>query len=125
MEWYRANARDLPWRHSCDLTYLGIRNHAAANQVATVIPYYLRFLNASPRSEAWRGHLDEILPLWSGLGYTSASGISCRRADGPEPYGGPYPVTQMHSFRSRSRPIHRWAILSLAYNLPQPLVDGM
>lgn len=39
-------------------------------QVVTVIPYYQRFLERFPTVQSLaQAHVDEVMPLWSGLGY--------------------------------------------------------
>jgi A/G-specific adenine glycosylase len=70
--WQRAHGRhDLPWQGTRDpyrrwLSEVMLQQ----TQVATVIPYYRRFLARFPdvRSLA-RASQEEVLRLWSGLGY--------------------------------------------------------
>ena len=69
--WFRAHARELPWR--------GIRNPYATwlseimlqqTRVATVLDRYIHFLYRFPTIAALAAaHEDEVLALWSGLGY--------------------------------------------------------
>ncbi len=69
--WYRAHARDLPWR--------GIRNPYATwlseimlqqTRVATVLERYEQFLRRFPTVESLAtAPEDAVLALWSGLGY--------------------------------------------------------
>ncbi|MFL6514900.1 MAG: A/G-specific adenine glycosylase [Chthoniobacterales bacterium] len=73
LRWYRTNGRDLPWRHTTDpYAILVSEVMLQQTQVATVIPYYERWLNrfrtfkclaAAPE--------DEVLHAWQGLGYYS------------------------------------------------------
>jgi A/G-specific adenine glycosylase len=71
--WFRQFQRDLPWRRTKD-PYLIWLSEIMLQQtrVAAVIPYYERFLERFPNvrslAEAPR---DEVLRLWSGLGYYS------------------------------------------------------
>ena len=71
--WYQASGRDLPWRQTSDPYRIWISEiMLQQTTVATVIPYYGRFLNAFPNLEAL-ANADEqdVLRLWEGLGYYS------------------------------------------------------
>src|SRR5262249_56164177 len=49
LAWYRANARDLPWRRTRDPYAIWVSEvMLQQTQVATVIPYYERFLERFP-----------------------------------------------------------------------------
>ncbi|HTV07676.1 MAG TPA: A/G-specific adenine glycosylase [Candidatus Aquilonibacter sp.] len=71
LRWYREHARDLPWR--------GIRNPYGTwlseimlqqTRVATVVQRYVEFLRRFPTLEALADAQEEdVLALWSGLGY--------------------------------------------------------
>ena len=69
--WYDKNRRDLPWRRSLDPYAIWIaETMLQQTQVATVVPYYERFLENFPTVDALsRAPLDKVLALWSGLGY--------------------------------------------------------
>lgn len=73
LAWYDANLRDLPWRHSRDPYAILVSEFMLQQtQVATVIPYYERFLKAFPTVEALaEADEQEVLRLWAGLGYYS------------------------------------------------------
>lgn len=69
--WYRPNRRELPWRSTRDPYAIWISEiMLQQTQVATVIPYYLRFLERfpTPRQLA-AADIEEVLRLWAGLGY--------------------------------------------------------
>jgi len=70
--WQRAHGRhDLPWQNTRDPYRIWLAEiMLQQTQVATVVPYYRRFLAAFPdvRSLA-RAHTDRVLEQWSGLGY--------------------------------------------------------
>ena len=73
LEWYAANARDLPWRRTHDpYAILVSEIMLQQTQVAVVVPYYERFIARFPdvRALAHAG-VDDVLALWSGLGYYS------------------------------------------------------
>ncbi len=72
-KWFRTNKRDLPWRRTCD-PYAILVSEIMLQQttVATVIPYYNRWLRRFPtlRSLA-RATESQVLHAWQGLGYYS------------------------------------------------------
>src|SRR5712672_4697604 len=73
LEWYIKHKRDLPWRQSRDPFRVWISEiMLQQTRVAAVIPYYERFLARFPdvQSLATAPH-EEVLQLWSGLGYYS------------------------------------------------------
>jgi len=71
LTWYAAHQRDLPWRRTRDPYHIWVAEvMLQQTQVATVIPYYERFLARFPIVEALAAaSLDEVLKLWEGLGY--------------------------------------------------------
>src|SRR6202167_3266335 len=64
-------------------------------QVATVIPYYTRFLASFPHVEALAAApLDEVLHLWTGLGYYArARNLQACAKVIVSQYGGVFPNT--------------------------------
>jgi len=71
--WFRQFQRDLPWRRTKDPYRIWLSEiMLQQTRVAAVIPYYERFLQRFPdvRSLATAPQ-DEVLRLWSGLGYYS------------------------------------------------------
>jgi len=68
---YAEQRRDLPWRGSLNAYDIWIaETMLQQTQVATVIPYYQRFLACFPTVRALAAaRLDEVLKLWEGLGY--------------------------------------------------------
>lgn len=72
LRWYGRHRRDLPWRRRQHEAYaqLVAELMLQQTQVDTVIPYYLRFMDRFPTAEALAAAaIDEVLPLWAGLGY--------------------------------------------------------
>jgi A/G-specific adenine glycosylase len=72
LDWFeRAGRKDLPWQRDPSPYRVWVSEvMLQQTQVATVIPYYQTFLARFPdvRTLAAAG-LDEVLHLWSGLGY--------------------------------------------------------
>ena len=71
LRWFDRHARDLPWRRTRDPYAIWVSEvMLQQTQVATVIPYYERFLKAFP-TLAELAAADEQLVLrhWAGLGY--------------------------------------------------------
>src|SRR3982750_2900998 len=71
--WYRRARRDLPWRRTADPYAIWLSEvMLQQTQVATVIPYWQRFLVRFPTVHALAdAELPEVLSLWRGLGYYS------------------------------------------------------
>jgi A/G-specific adenine glycosylase len=70
--WQRRHGRnDLPWQGTTDPYRIWLSEvMLQQTQVAAVIPYYERFLRRFPTVEALAcASEDEVLQLWSGLGY--------------------------------------------------------
>ena len=71
--WFQKNARVLPWRTHPDPYRVWLSEiMLQQTQVAAVIPYFERFLQAFPTIEDLaRAPLDEVLKNWAGPGYYS------------------------------------------------------
>ena len=73
LDWYFVNKRDLPWRKKTYQNFYKIWISEIMLQqttVATVIPYYKRFLKKWPSLKSFfDATLEEILYEWQGLGY--------------------------------------------------------
>ena len=72
--WQKRHGRhDLPWQNTRDPYRIWVSEiMLQQTQVGTVIPYYARFLEKFPTlRDLARASEDEVLALWSGLGYYS------------------------------------------------------
>jgi len=72
LDWWDQHGRkDLPWQHPRTAYRVWISEiMLQQTQVATVIPYFGRWMRAFPDIASLAGApLDEVLSLWSGLGY--------------------------------------------------------
>lgn len=71
LDWFDQQQRDLPWRATGDPYSIWVSEiMLQQTQAKTVVPYYRRFLDRFPDVQALaRAPIDEVLALWSGLGY--------------------------------------------------------
>jgi A/G-specific adenine glycosylase len=72
LDWFDAHGRkQLPWKENPTPYRVWISEiMLQQTQVATVIPYYERFMARFPDIRALAdAELDEVLGLWAGLGY--------------------------------------------------------
>jgi A/G-specific adenine glycosylase len=93
--WQRRHGRrDLPWQGTRDPYRIWLSEvMLQQTQVATVIPYYERFLQKYPSVDALaEASEDEVLRLWSGLGYY-ARGRNLLRAAKDVASRGQFPDT--------------------------------
>ncbi len=126
--WYRGAARDLPWRRSRDPYAIWI-SEAMLQQtrVETVGDFWVRFLERFPSVEALAAASEEdVLAAWSGLGYyrrARALHAAARRI--ASDHAGEFPRTRGELLALPG--IGRYtagALLSIAFDQPEPLVDG-
>ncbi len=70
-KWYSVNGRELPWRLTSDPYCIWVSEiMLQQTQVATVIPYYFRFIESFPTvASLAKAPLDDLYRHWSGLGY--------------------------------------------------------
>ncbi|MES2282220.1 MAG: A/G-specific adenine glycosylase [Pseudomonadota bacterium] len=74
VQWQKTHGRhSLPWQNTRDPYRVWLSEiMLQQTQVATVLDYYARFLSRFPDvSDLAAAHTDEVLGLWSGLGYYS------------------------------------------------------
>ncbi|MHC4962850.1 MAG: A/G-specific adenine glycosylase [Planctomycetota bacterium] len=128
LRWFRANARDLPWRRTTDPYAVWVSEiMLQQTQVATVIDYYNRFMKRFPTVEKLaRAKQDTVLKLWEGLGYYSR-GRNLHEAAKliASDYSGQLPNTieQLQKIPGIGR-YTAGAIASIAFNRPAPILDG-
>ena len=73
LNWFRQFQRDLPWRRTKDPYKIWLSEiMLQQTRVVAVIPYYERFLARFPDVKSLAAAPEEeVLRLWSGLGYYS------------------------------------------------------
>ncbi len=128
LAFYRASARDLPWRRTRDPWAIWVSEvMLQQTRVETVIPYFARFLAAFPNVEALaEAPLDAVLAQWSGLGYYRRARLLHRGAqEVARTMGGALPRTA-EGLRAVPGigPYTAGAIASIAFGEATPLVDG-
>jgi A/G-specific adenine glycosylase len=71
LNWYRRHGRDLPWRRTHDPYAILVSEFMLQQtQVATVLPYYNKWLRRFPDfTSLARASEDAVLQAWQGLGY--------------------------------------------------------
>ena len=128
LEWYRDNARDLPWRRNPTAYRVWLSEiMLQQTRVAAVLDYYRRFLEAAPTVEDLAAlSSDELMKLWQGLGYYSRARNLHKAAKYiAEELGGAFPDTYEGI---RALPgvgdYTAGAVASIAFGLPTPAVDG-
>lgn len=128
LSWYDKEKRDLPWRSDRDPYKIWVSEiMLQQTRVDTVIPYFQKFLARFPTVESLaEADEDEVLTYWQGLGYYSRvrnlhKGVREVAAE----YGGKIPgslseIKQLSGIGDYTA----GAILSIAYNVVCPAVDG-
>jgi A/G-specific adenine glycosylase len=150
LDWFAANARDLPWRRTRDPYAIWVSEiMLQQTQVKTVIPFWNRWLRELPTIEAAaKAPSEKIHKLWEGLGYYTRvrnlqkaaqqivaqhrSGVSAERRKLVEikkcgflPKAATFPKSFDDVLELPG--IGRYtagAICSIAFNQPKPILDG-
>jgi len=128
LTWYDENKRDLPWRRSKNPYHIWVSEiMLQQTRVDTVIPYYERFLDWFPTVESLaNAPEDRLLKAWEGLGYYSrVHNMQTAARQIMSDFQGEFPSTyEGISSLKGIGPYTAGAISSIAFNLPQPAVDG-
>jgi A/G-specific adenine glycosylase len=129
IEWHSHQGRhDLPWQLDRTPYRVWVSEvMLQQTQVATVIPYYQRFMARFPTVTALAdAPIDEVLHLWTGLGYYARARnlhrAACRIRD---EFGGEFPRTfdEIESLPGIGRST-TGAILALSRGERHPILDG-
>ena len=128
LAWYDKNKRDLPWRLSKNPYHIWVSEiMLQQTRVDTVIPYYERFLDWFPTVESLANAPEErLLKAWEGLGYYSrVRNMQTAAQQIMSEFEGKFPSTyEGISSLKGIGPYTAGAISSIAFNIPQPAVDG-
>ncbi len=126
--WYEKNKRVLPWRENRDPYRVWVSEiMLQQTRVEAALPYYRRFLEALPTVKALANAPEEqLLKLWEGLGYYSRVRNMQKAAQTVvEQYDGKFPADRkLLSGLSGIGEYTAGAVASIAFNLPEPAVDG-
>jgi len=129
LEWFDTHGRhDLPWQQHKDAYAVWISEiMLQQTQVATVIPYFERFMASFPDVAALAdASLDDVFAHWSGLGYY-ARARNLHKAAGiiNTEHGGDFPRTleALTALPGIGRST-AGAILSIAHAVRAPILDG-
>ena len=128
LQWYGEHKRDLPWRRRPTPYRVWVaETMLQQTQVATVIPYYRRFLKRFPSLKALAdAREDDLLKVWEGLGYYTR-GLNLLRAARRvrDEHGGRLPRTYegLVSLPGIGR-YTAGAVLSIAMGQDAPVLDG-
>jgi A/G-specific adenine glycosylase len=128
LAWFKLSARDLPWRRTRDLYAIWISEiMLQQTQVATVVPYFERFVRRFPDVESLAAADEhEVLKLWEGLGYyRRARQLHAAAQQIAGEHGGQFP-TSIDAVRSLPG-IGRYtagAILSIGLDQRLPILEA-
>lgn len=128
LNWYRLIKRDLPWRMNRDPYRVWVSEiMLQQTRVDTVIPYYNQFMSKFPTVTALAEAPEtEVLKSWEGLGYYSrARNLQAGAREVVARYGGIVPDDKPSVAGLKGvGPYTSGAIMSIAFNRPEPAVDG-
>jgi A/G-specific adenine glycosylase len=128
LAWYGKAGRDLPWRRTRDPYRVWLSEIMLQQTgVVAVIPYYERFLGRfSDVAALAAAPVEEVVELWAGLGYYSrARNLHAAARQVVEVHGGRFPqsLQELTALPGIGRST-AGAILSIAFDIPAPLLDG-
>ena len=128
VRWYRKHRRDLPWRNTRDPYAIWVSEiMLQQTQVATVVPYYLAFLQAFPTVDGLAAADEhDVLRRWEGLGYYrrarqlhAAARVLIERHEGVFPQD----LAAVNSLPGIGR-YTAGAIVSIAFDAPAPILEA-
>ncbi|HWV24881.1 MAG TPA: A/G-specific adenine glycosylase [Thermomicrobiales bacterium] len=95
LDWWHANRRDLPWRHTRDPYRIMVSEiMLQQTQVDRVIPYYHRWFEDFPTiHDLASAPTSEVIRHWKGLGYNRRAVNMQRAAQAVVERGGEFPET--------------------------------
>lgn len=128
VNWFLSEQRNLPWRKNKDPYRIWVSEiMLQQTRVDTVIPFYNNFMQNFPTIADLANAEDEkVLKAWEGLGYYSrARNLQSAVKEVHETYEGKVPNTPEQISKLKGvGPYTAGAILSIAYGIPEPAVDG-
>jgi A/G-specific adenine glycosylase len=128
LDWWDAGHADLPWRRTRDPYAIWVAEvMLQQTQIATVIPYYERWLARWPTvHDLAAASLDDVLKSWEGLGYYGrARNLHAAARTVVNEHGGRIPDTVAALLKLKGiGPYTAGAIASIAFERQAPVLDG-
>jgi A/G-specific adenine glycosylase len=128
LRWFDQNKRSMPWREHPTPYYRWLSEiMLQQTRVDTVIPYFNRFVERYPDIlSLGKAEEDDVLKLWEGLGYYSRARNLLKAARlMVKQHSGTFPATEKEALALPGiGPYSAAAVLSMAYGVPLPSVDG-
>jgi A/G-specific adenine glycosylase len=127
LTWFDRHRRDLPWRRTTDPYRIWLSEvMLQQTRVEVVLPYYERFLERFPTIAALAAvEVEEVLALWSGLGYyrrarqlhQAARQIAASGEGFPRTLAGLRALPGIGDYTAA-------AVGSIAFGIAEPVLDG-
>ncbi len=128
LDWYKQNARELPWRDHPDPYAVWVSEiMLQQTRVDTVIPYFVRWIALFPTVFELAGASQQVvLSAWEGLGYYSRARNLHKAAQTLVAQSGgelPRDIKRLQALPGIGR-YTAGAIASMAFGLDEPALDG-
>ncbi|PYK29155.1 MAG: A/G-specific adenine glycosylase [Verrucomicrobia bacterium] len=128
LSWYRRHGRDLPWRRTKDAYAILVSEFMLQQtQVATVIPYYHKWLRTFPDfASLARASENEVLRAWQGLGYYArARNLHAAAKTVMDRHAGDFPrgIEQMRQLPGIGK-YTAHAVASFAFDQSVPIIEA-
>ena len=129
--WFEAHRRALPWRaldldqpHPDPYGVLVSELMLQQTQVATVVPYFERWMKALPDIQALaQAPEDQVHKLWEGLGYYRRARFLQAAAKAIQAQGWPKDLEGLSALPGLG-PYTAAALAAIAFQWPEPALDG-
>lgn len=126
LTWFDRHKRDLPWRRTRDPYPIWLSEvMLQQTRIETALPYYQRFLERFPTvADLAAAEVEEVLALWSGLGYYrrarqlhAAARRVVETGGFPRTVEGLLELPGIGSYTAA-------AVASMAFGVAEPVLDG-